>query len=135
MRAKFMLQGKVFSVWTLDQEGSVGDEVKSFLKGFDDVDKGNYAKALLARIRYLSDNLAANLPSEIRDCWDEDGDRFCELKKGPWRISYFLLGNGRRILLATVFRKHGMKATSEYRRALGLAAEFRQNELWERSEP
>lgn len=129
-----MLQGKLFSVWTLDQGRSAGDEVKTFLQGFDEVDKGSYAKALLARIRHLADNVPAKLPNEIRDCWDEDGERFCEIKKGAWRISYFLLGNGRRILLATVFRKHGMKATSEYRRALGLVAEFRQHELWERSE-
>jgi hypothetical protein len=132
MIAKFMLQGTLFSVWTLDQEGSVGDEVRKFLEDLDDASRGNFARALFARIRYMADTAPANLTREIRDCWEENGERFCELKKDPWRISYYVYGNERRILLATVFRKHGMKAKKEYGRSLGLFAQFRQSERWER---
>ena len=88
MIAKFMLQGRLFSIWTLDQEGSVGDEVRKFLEDLDDARRGNFARALFARIHYMAGNPQAILAEEIRDCWEEKGERFCELKKDPWRISY-----------------------------------------------
>jgi hypothetical protein len=85
MIAKFMLQGRLFSIWTLDQEGSVGDEVRKFLEDLDDARRGNFARALFARIHYMAGNPQAILAEEIRDCWEEKGERFCELKKECFR--------------------------------------------------
>ena len=127
-----MLQGEIFSIWTLDQEGTTGDEVRIFLEDIGSAKNGKAAIALNARIRHMADHQQAGLSKEIRDCWEEDDETFCELKKDPYRISYTVFGTERRILLATVFRKHGMKAKQEYRRALSLFREFRSNMRWNR---
>jgi hypothetical protein len=130
MRANLVLRGDYFSIWTLDQEGTKGDEVKEFLSNISDSRNGAYAKGLWQRIEHIARNGLANLPEEIRDCWEVEGERFCELKKEPWRVSYFIF-DGRRVLLATVFRKYGMKAKKEYRRAVKLFVEFRRDPHWE----
>jgi hypothetical protein len=133
MRAKFMLQGSIYSIWTLDQEGSTGDEVKAFLLDIGRSTNGNLPQSFYAKIRLLANNQQANLTKEIRDCWDIDGANFCELKKGSWRISYAVFGAERKILLATVFSKQGMKSKKAYRRAANLFKQFRVQQVWDRS--
>ena len=58
------------------------------------------------------------LPAGWFDSWDEGGELFTELIKGPWRISCFR--EGRKLLLATVFRKRRWKEKKEYKRAIAL---------------
>lgn len=127
MKAIIRFTGLQFRVYTLDQEGTAGDEVWSFLTDGRS-DTVSSAKGYINLIQHIAHQGLGGLNELIRDCWVEDGETFCELKRNPWRVSFFQFGQ--RLLLVTVFRKHGMKEKKEYRRAVQLYREFRANQRW-----
>lgn len=69
-----------------------------------------------------------DLPRGMFDSWVQDGERICEIIKGPLRVSCFRYG--RRILLVHVFRKTKKRQTEAYMRALRLKRRFDENPDW-----
>jgi hypothetical protein len=129
MKAKIRYTGTEFKIYSLDQEGTEGDEVWTFVGNAAKPATKSYAKGFAQLLVYIANRGLGGLSKKNRDCWDEDGYWFCELKKMPWRISYF--ESGRKVLLVTVFRKKGRKAKKEYRRAIRLNETFKANPWWE----
>ncbi len=128
MKAMILYEGTALKIYTLNQEGSTGDEVSAFLHSKDPATVPS-AKGLAAILQHVANSGLGGLSKKKRDCWKQEGLRFCELKKPPWRFSYFEFG--RKVLLATVFRKYKDKPVDEYRRAIRLYETFKANQVWE----
>lgn len=129
MRAILFKEGVHFEAYTLERHGR--NEVREFLDRVDDKSVRAHVKGFVVRIERLCNMGPAGLTGAMYDCWNERKGRICELRKPPWRISYFQIEGESKIILVTVFRKKGQKAPREYARALGYFNSFMQNPVWE----
>ena len=127
MRAILVLAGRLLEVFALERNGR--SEVVGFLTTQDDPATSSYVRGFLAIIKHMADNGVHQLTPEMRKCWRQDGTQVCELKKGPWRISFFILGDNR-ILLTTLFRKTKSQQRQEYARAIRYFNGFRANPVF-----
>lgn len=133
MKANILVKGKRHSIYTLSEKGK--SEVEELLVGeHADPIKRSAALGFLAKLEHIADAGIWTLHVEWADCWNESNPegKFCELKNGDYRISYFV--HGRRILLATYFVKQSMKESREYARAIRLNDRFAESPNWDESE-
>ena len=126
MKAILRERGRLFSFYTLDQGPPKGDLSWDFLSA-----KGTegYAKGFLALFQHIAAEGFEGIASDLSKCWEVDGIEFCEFRRPPWRLSYFVL-HKRRILLTHPFRKKGDRQRKEYRKAVRLLRKFQEHEEW-----
>ena len=88
-----------------------------------------HERASWLQFRRIADEGFDGIANELSKCWDVDGIVFCEFKRPPWRLSYFVL-HERRILLVHAFLKKGHKQPKDYRKAVKLLRKFEEHEEW-----
>jgi hypothetical protein len=87
--------------------------------------KGRKLKVFILSINGDMERLAPKTAA----CWQENKERFCELKKGSHRISFFRYPEDR-VLLAAHFVKHRAVEQAEYDRALRQKSRFDAAMIW-----
>lgn len=71
-------------------------------------------------------------PREVFKSWKEQGELFCEIIKGDYRIGCFKYEiNGKRLLLVTTFIKKKQKQKDQYNRTINIKKKFDKNSIWE----
>lgn len=115
------------SIYTLEED-ELKDEVRSFISDLGNRRTCGYIKGFIQLINQVAEGKWPHLHEELRKCWEQDGIRLCELRKGCWRISCFLESG--RLVLGTVFRKSKMKQKKEYNRAAKAFKRFMNNPEW-----
>ncbi len=131
MRAILFARGKQFRLYSLENKD--GNEVKSFFNRKNEKNCRGYIFGFIDLIRRIADEGTGDLTKQQRKCWRvrrRRGRLICELRKGPWRISYFRM-EGNRIILTTVFGKTRSQEDPEYIRAVDLIEQFLTNPCWE----
>jgi hypothetical protein len=126
MKAILRLLGSSFDFYTLDQGNPRGDLAWEFLTAKS---TEGYAKGFLILFRRIAAEGFDGIANELCKCWEVEGVDFCEFKRRPWRLSYFVL-HERRILLTHPFRKKRDKQPKEYRKAVKLLRKFQEHEEW-----
>lgn len=126
MKAILRLSGSSFDFYTLDQGPPKEDQAWKFLEAKS---SEGYAKGFLTLFRRIAAEGFHGIANEWSKCWEVNGVDFCEFKRPPWRLSYFVL-HERRILLTHPFRKKGDKQSKEYRKAVKLLRKFEEHEEW-----
>lgn len=130
MRAILISKG-VIDVYALKESEDADPEVKVFFDKFiSDKNNSGYVKGFIKYIKTLNSSGYSNFTHKQLDCWDEGGERFFELIKGPYRIGCFKYEDENKLLLVNWFRKKGKKAKKEYKRAVRLKIKFDSKPKW-----
>lgn len=133
MRAILLSKGTV-DVYILQEKDDTEPEVKTFFEtNKKNKQKSGYIKGFIKFIELISSEGYKKLTKEQFDCWPEEDELFCELKKGPYRIGCFKYEVEKKLLLVNVFRKKAMKAKKAYKKAVGLKKRFNKNQVWEKT--
>lgn len=131
MRAILLSKGTV-DVYILQEKDEAEPEVKAFFDTeIKNKQKSGYIKGFIKFIEIIISEGYRKLTKEQFDCWPEEDELFCELKKGPYRIGCFKYDDKKRLLLVTAFRKKAMKAKKAYKKAVGLKKKFDSKPIWE----
>ena len=129
MRAILIEKGPKTAVYVLQK-----DEKSEVFDFFKQKDSSVPARGFRHFIEIIAKQGRETLNNEQLDCWPEDGERFCELKKGRHRIGCFFYENDKKLLLVTHFIKTVFVEKGQYRRAVKAKQRFDANPEWMESD-
>jgi hypothetical protein len=128
LEAILIKKGRKLKVFILSINGDM--EIQRFLNECDSEPllRGTI-RGFGALINHICEHGLERLTQNMADCWPEQRELFCEMKKGPHRISYFRYPGGK-VLLISHFIKHRDVEQAEYDRALRLKYRFDAAPVW-----
>jgi hypothetical protein len=128
IEAILLKKGRKLKAFVLSVDGHI--EIQRFLKECDsEPSLRGTIRGFGALINYICEQGLERPIPNMADCWPEQKERFCEMKKGPHRISYFRYPSGK-VLLISHFMKHRAVEQADYDRALRLKHRFDAAPVW-----
>jgi hypothetical protein len=126
--AMLLKKGRKLKVNVLSFDGAT--EIRSF---FDESESIASLRGTIqgfgGMINHICEQGSDKLTPKQVDCWQEQTELFCKLKKGRHRIGYFRYP-GAKVLLVTHFMKRRDVEQAEYDRALRLKRGFDAAMIW-----
>ena len=131
MKGILLLRGLSRSIYLLADEDGVCEVKNYFEENKDNPSTNGYVFGFIKYFNEIKDSGFLKFNKTQKKCWEEKGDKFCELLKGPERLSFFDYSEESKVLILTHFSKHAMKEKREYKRAIRLRKRFEENPVWE----